>query len=106
MSKELRDNPKLIGSVNLEVGDGGMHFEVVDEGFGPTVKIRTSHFGNLQGSMKVHTTNEGLQALSDLFARAAKEKYSREYVHKAYIYKPSNTGDGENTDTCTDSKRG
>ncbi|WP_206921868.1 hypothetical protein ACOALA_13740 [Alicyclobacillus acidoterrestris] len=71
--------------VYLHIGNGGVSFEVYDDisengSFGPTIKVSAVHFGNQTNEMKIHVTKRGLQAIADMFAEAASEDFSKEYV--------------------------
>lgn len=81
--KELEENPKQIGSVYFHISNSGVTFQVVDEGWGPTIIVSGSSFGNMNSQLKLHVDNKGLAQLSKLFAKAAEVDYSKDYVCKA-----------------------
>jgi hypothetical protein len=93
MSEDRRRNPVGVGDVYLHVSNSGISFGIVDEGFGPTIKIHTSAFGNISQFISVHVDREALQKLSELFAKAANEDYTDEYCHAARLHR-WNFGDG------------
>lgn len=74
---------KTIGKVYLHVSNSGASFFVKDLGYGPCIEIHTAAFGNLDHTLKIHATKEGLLKLSELFAQAAKEEYSEDYCNSA-----------------------
>lgn len=76
---------KSYGSVYLSAGDSGAKFEIVDEGNGPQINIKTSAWGNLQQELKIFTTKKSLTALAGLFEKAGYEHYSPPYCNKAEI---------------------
>lgn len=80
--EKLQKDPKTIGSVYFHISNSGITFRVIDEGWGPTVVVGGSAFGNMQSEIKLHIDNRGLIALSKLFAHAAKQEYTDEYCHK------------------------
>lgn len=76
--------PKELGKVYLHVSDSGATFSVVDEGYGPTVKVRTSSFGNLEQVLKVHADKASLIALGKMFSAAAQyEGFTENYCNNA-----------------------
>lgn len=75
---------KVIGKVYLDVGDSGVSFIIKDEGHGPTIEIKSSSFGNLAQSFKIHTTYAGLTDLAELFDMASKDCYSKDYIYAAH----------------------
>jgi hypothetical protein len=78
------DNPVVVAETYLHVGNSGVTFSVEDEGFGPTVKIRTSAFGNLNHETKLLVSKEGLKAVKDVIERALQYgEFSSDYVHRA-----------------------
>lgn len=80
--ERLQKDPKPIGSVYFHISNSGITFRVIDEGWGPTVVVSGSAFGNMRSEIKLHIDNRGLIALSKLFAHAAKQEYTDEYCHK------------------------
>lgn len=70
---------KEIASVYFHINNGGVTFKVLDEGWGPTIEVSSSHFGNNVSSQKVHITKQGLHALARLFEHAADKSYSEPY---------------------------
>jgi hypothetical protein len=83
---------KEIGEVYCHVGNSGAHFSVIDDGFGPTILVTSSSFGNLQTSFKLLTDRESLRAIGEMFTKAADrtEDYSADYCHKGAILKNDN----------------
>lgn len=76
--------PKKVGSVYLHVGNSGVTFTVQDGPYGPCVEIHCSTFGNMDHTIKVHTTPKGLTALKQLFDVAAERTYDKPYCFPAY----------------------
>lgn len=78
-STETRTEP--VSEVYFHLHNGGVTFSVTDD-FGPTLSIRTSHFGNLNHSFTVHTDHRGLLALRDMLDKAIeKTDYGEPYCH-------------------------
>jgi hypothetical protein len=79
-------NPDKLGYVYLHVGNSGISFSVVDEGFGPTIKIHSSTFGNVDQTIRVHANVESLQVLGEMFTAAAQYKnFNENYCNNAYV---------------------
>lgn len=72
-----------LDKVYCHLFNGGMTFSIVDEDHGPTVKISSMVFGNLQQETKLMTDRPTLRMLGEMFLRAAERPFSPEYVHKA-----------------------
>ena len=72
-----------VGSVYLHVSNSGVAFSVLDGRHGPTVQIHCSTFGNMDHTITLHTTNEGLEALRQLFQVAVERTYKGPYLHNA-----------------------
>jgi hypothetical protein len=82
--------PETPSKLYLHIGDGGVSFEVVDQGHGPTVVISSSHFGNDNLKFSFHTDQASLVQLSTMFLKAAfGKKYSKDYCYKAHVLKLS-----------------
>ncbi len=69
--------------VALEIGDGGVTFEVRDEGHGPTIVISLSHLGNAEQEIHIHTTRRSLRALGNWAFDAALRDYSPKHPYAA-----------------------
>jgi hypothetical protein len=81
---------KEIANVHLNIGDGGVTFKIVDEGYGPTVEICSSHFGNNSTVQQIRVTHQDLNVLARLFKFAfEKTRYSEEYCYSAKTYSVS-----------------
>lgn len=77
-------NPDQIGSVYFHISNSGVTFQVIDEGYGPTIVVRGGSFGNMNNSFKLHTDADSLKILGEMFIAAAKHgNFSEEYVCKA-----------------------
>jgi hypothetical protein len=74
-----KDEGKEIGSVYLHISNSGVTFKVVDKGFGPTIVVYSSSFGNAINELEIITHGEALAALGELFTECSKETYSKEY---------------------------
>jgi hypothetical protein len=84
--------PEIPNKLYLHVGDGGVSFEVVDQGHGPTVVISSSHFGNDNLKFSFHTDQASLVQLSTMLLKAALgKKYSKDYCYKAHVLKLSDS---------------
>lgn len=75
---------KVIDKRHFYVSDSGVTFEVVDEGYGPTVTI--SSFGNLEHQFKVMLDRKCLLELGKMFTSASNEFYSKDYCNKAEYF--------------------
>jgi hypothetical protein len=77
----------VISETCLGMGDGGFTFAIVDDGHGPCLETRSSHFGNCENTLRVLTTLDGLKSMRDVLDKAiAHQGYSKEYCYAA---KPS-----------------
>jgi len=76
---------KVIGSVYWHVGNSGVTFKVIDEGYGPTLEIESSAFGNLVQKSKFYTDIKSLDALIRLLEQAKTKTYSEPYCCPASI---------------------
>ena len=84
LKQEREANPVLVGSVNFHISNSGVKFSVVDEGWGPTIEVSGSAFGNMNSSLKLHTDRTSLAILAKLFLDAAQhEEYTDDYSNKA-----------------------
>lgn len=82
----LQNDPREIGKVYLHIDNGGVSFQVVNEGWGPTVKVKGSSFGHLTNSIRLHTDRKSLRALGQMFLDASNHSdYTEEYCNKATI---------------------
>jgi hypothetical protein len=80
--------PHEIGKTYWHVGNSGVTFKVIDEGFGPTFVIESGAFGNLDNTQKYFTDKPSLVALRDVLNEAiAYDDYSKEYVEPASVLK-------------------
>lgn len=68
----------VVGSVYLHVGNSGLNVAVLNER-GPTLLLETHSFGNLNSTLKVFTTVNGLRELRDLLDRALSTEFSKPY---------------------------
>jgi len=78
---------KTIGSVYMHICNSGATISIIDRGFGPTIKIGTSSFGNINNSTEIFTDKESLKELVKLFTKAIDEEYSNDYCNKAVARK-------------------
>jgi hypothetical protein len=83
---------KEVASVYLHIGNGGVTFSVVDEGYGPVVKIRSISLGTNVISQEIHVSNDELAALSKMFDYASKKYYSEYYCNHAQVEEVSPYG--------------
>jgi len=70
---------KSLGKVYMHVSNSGAVFEVIDEGYGPTLKVSSSAFGNLQHELRVHTDTQSLEILGQMLLEAAEQEFSPPY---------------------------
>lgn len=83
MTKKNKEAIKIAG-VNFDISNSGVSFTVQDEGNGPTIKIRSSAFGNLQNEVIVFTNSYGLKLLGKMFLEASKyDSFTDDYCHAA-----------------------
>lgn len=69
-----------IASAYFHIENGGTTFKVVDEGYGPTVVLASSHFGTNSVEHRLHVRPEDLKVLARMFDVAANDKrYSETY---------------------------
>ena len=89
---------KKIGEVYCHVGNSGANFSVIDEGFGPTILVETSSFGNLQTSFKLLTDRASMRAIGEMLISASNRTadYSADYCHKARLIDPNEACSGDN----------
>lgn len=73
------------GETYLHISDSGVTFRVIDVGYGPTVRVTSSSFGNMASTLDIHTDKESLAALGKMFTDAATGVYSKPYVYKASV---------------------
>lgn len=79
-----------IASESLSIGDGGITFSVVDEGRGPTIRIKSSHFGNNVHTQDIFVRESDLPVLAQMFWKASQHtQYTKEYCHPATKYDAS-----------------
>lgn len=87
MNKERelkKTNPDQIGKVYFHISNSGVTFKVIDEGWGPTIEVTGSSFGNMQSSLKLHTDAESLKVLGKMFIDASEhQNFSEEYCNNA-----------------------
>ncbi len=59
---------------------------VQNVGNGPTVRVSSSYFGNMDLTFDIHTNRQSLKALGEMFLKAAEATYSEEeYCHVAKV---------------------
>lgn len=79
LSKQRKKKPIEVFSMYCHVGNSGATFKMVDEGYGPTLIVKTSAFGNLQSTQKIFLDKNAVIALGGLFTEASNFKYSQNY---------------------------
>ncbi len=78
---------KVVDSLFLDAGDGGIKISVIDQ-FGPTMKIESSHFGNMIQSFSFMTDVAGLEAIRNMLDAAIKQhEFSNPFVNAAICFK-------------------
>lgn len=70
---------KTIDHVNFHINNGGVSFSVIDEGYGPTIKIEQSHFGAATSTITLKTDPESLKTLGEMLIGASTENFSETY---------------------------
>lgn len=90
LHKLLFATPMEHGSVDLSGGNYGVSFSVVDAGYGPTVRVGSSAFGNAVLEFSTHTTPSNLEKIGQMFLKAAKGQYTPAYVYAATVYESDN----------------
>lgn len=83
---------KKQGSVYWHVGNSGVTFEVVDEGHGPTLVVRSGAFGNLKSTFEARTDEYSMRLLGLMLLNAASRRYSEIYCHPAHVELPRKRG--------------
>jgi|HubBroStandDraft_1064217.scaffolds.fasta_scaffold200316_2 hypothetical protein len=91
--------------VYLEIGGGGVKFEVVSDFRGrPLLVVEATHYGQKTNTLQLLTNSEALAKLGEMFTAASKEDFPGvEYVYAAKVYEPSElTGNAESCgpETC------
>lgn len=81
---------EVIGEVYFHINNGGITFEVKDEGFGPTIEINATHMGHITNKIKLHTNKHGINMLASLLNEAKMVEYSKEYVESATVRTANN----------------
>ena len=69
----------------MHISNSGANITIIDEGFGPTIEINTSAFGNIDTTTRIITDKQSLLALGKLFLKASDLKYSEDYCEKASV---------------------
>jgi hypothetical protein len=72
---------KVIEEQYLHIGNSGATFSVIDEGYGPTIKVRTSSFGNMQNEFRLHVQKSNLVELGKMFLAASGYTFSQDYCN-------------------------
>lgn len=67
---------KILGSTYLHLNNGGITFSICDEGHGPVIEVRSSHFGNIVHTLSVNTDMESIKQLCTMFYLAIEEGFS------------------------------
>lgn len=76
-------NERLVGNVNLDIGNAGASIKVVDTNDGPTIVIYTGAFGNLETSLTFKVDRQALENLGALFTKASQrtQRYAEPYCN-------------------------
>ncbi len=83
----MKQEKRIIGSVGMHISNSGASISIIDEGFGPTIEINTSAFGNIDTTTKIITDKQSLLALAKLFMKASDFEFSKDYCEKASVNK-------------------
>jgi hypothetical protein len=84
--------------VFLEIGAGGVKFEVVRDFRGrPLLVVEATHYGQKTNTLQLLTNSDALAKLGEMFTAASKEDYPGvEYVYAAKpFYACDGSGDAE-----------
>jgi hypothetical protein len=84
--------------VYLEIGSGGVMFQVVSDFRGrPLLVVEATHYGQKTNSLQLLTNRDALAKLGEMFTAASQEDFpGAEYVYAAKVYEPSElTGNAE-----------
>jgi hypothetical protein len=66
-------------AIYFHINNGGVTFDVEDNGNGPEIVVSATHFGHETARTKVAVTQRGLVELAAFFSRQAVRKFSDEY---------------------------
>ena len=86
VKKERQEKPLVVGEVYCHIGNSGATFSVEDEGFGPTLRVETSAFGNIRQSNRIYLDKRAIRKLRELLQKAEDfSDYTEEYCHAAAL---------------------
>lgn len=89
----------IVGSVYLHIGNGGVMFTVTNSWQGPKLLISSRHYGNNSHTQEIMMDKAGIDALSDLFAKAKETEFSDAHVCAAQYMNTNAMMDGLNRGT-------
>lgn len=98
MSEKTEQPSNVIAGIHLSMGDSGFGISVRDEGHGPTIVFNSSAWGNIVQQMKIHTTQNTLTKIGNMFLDAALHSYSPEYGYAARDLSKVGYGGGSDED--------
>lgn len=75
----MENRVKVIAEQHLRISNGGVTFSVGDAGFGPTIRISSSNFGNVCNELTIYVQKDNLVELGKMFALAADSEFSPDY---------------------------
>jgi hypothetical protein len=79
LSSKRRLKPVEVFSLYCHVSNSGVTFKVLDQGFGPTLVVKQSAFGNLESDQSFHLTKATLKRLAKELTAAAKFDFTEDY---------------------------
>lgn len=92
--------PEEIETIHLDIGDGGATFTIADSGYGPEIRVRTSHYGNCVNELSIKTDAESLRILGEKFIEVSKKEFSPAYVYAARFYSGSQQNCAVEIENC------
>lgn len=76
-----KQKEKVIEEQYLHIGNSGATFTVIDDGYGPTIKVSSSSFGNMSNEFRLHVKKSNLVELGKMFLAASGYAFSKEYCN-------------------------
>lgn len=74
-----KKDTELLDEVYAHISNGGVKFSIIDEGYGPTFLIESSHFGNNVSSQKIMLNKQTFQKVADMFSGLRDHQFSKDY---------------------------
>lgn len=83
LSIERRANPITLFEHYFHIGNSGVTFRLVDNGYGPKLQIESGAFGNIHVKQDILLAKDALHALADSMSDAVHFKFTEDYCHAA-----------------------